>query len=134
MNRRQFFLTASAASLLPGWAAAYPSVPYAPTTWPDLRDSGSKIILNFRASWSITCQIKQDIIAGLIAENPAYADLTFVDADWDTFGRSEWVQRRLKVKRRSTLIGFRGKSELARLVNAPYEQQIRSFLDQVVSA
>ena len=132
MYRRAFLLSGLAAAL-PGAALAYPSAPYAPTTWPDIRDGADRIVLNFQANWSLTCQIKREILTELIAENPAYARLTFVDVDWDTFGRSEWVQKRLKVERRSTLIAFQGKTELARLENNPSKAAIRTFLDAALA-
>lgn len=132
MHRRAFLAGLSAA-FVPGIAAAYPSVPYVEATWPDLRDTTDKIVLNWRASWSLTCQIKHELITNLITTNPDYAQLTFVDVDWDTFGPSVWAQR-LKVKRRSTLIAVRGKQEITRIVNEPYERQIKRFLDEALAA
>ena len=113
---------------------AYPAVTYAPRLWADLRDSNEVIVVNFRASWSLTCQIKEDILRDLLAEESRFRQLTFVNVDWDTFGRSEWVQRRLKVERRSTLLAIRGSDELSRLVNAPQKPLIRGFLEQALSA
>lgn len=133
MDRRLFLSGLGAAVCAPSLGSAYAPVPYAPATWSELRDGSDKLVVNFRASWSLTCQIKEDLIRQLVAENPDYARLTFVDVDWDTFGPSEWVQRRLKVERRSTLIAFRGKKELARLVNEPYERPIRKFLDAALA-
>ncbi len=130
---RRAFLTGLSATLLPGFASAYPAVPYVEATWPDLRDTTDKIILNWRASWSLTCQIKEELITDLIAQNPEYDQLTFVDVDWDTFGPSVWAQR-LKVQRRSTLIAVRGKNEIGRIVNEPFERSIKRFLDAALAA
>lgn len=134
MDRRIFLAGLGATSLVPTLSHAYAPVPYAPSTWRDVRDASDKVIVNFRASWSLTCQIKEDLLRKLTAENPDYGSLTFVDVDWDTFGPSEWVQKRLKVDRRSTLIAFRGKKEIGRLVNEPYERAIRKFLDAALTA
>lgn len=134
MQRRHFLASLAAAGLLPVAARAYPSLTYAPATWPELRDSVDRVVLNFRASWSITCQIKQEMITGLLDETPEYRRLTFVDVDWDTFGPSDWVERRLKVERRSTLIALKGQTEVARLVNAPDVARIRAFLDAALAA
>ena len=134
MKRRSFVTSFAAACMVPGLARAYPSVPYAPETWSDVRADADRMILNFRASWSITCQIKHDLITSLIRTNPAYGRLTFVDVDWDTFGPSEWVEKRLKVERRSTLIAMKDGKEVGRLVNEPYEARIRSFLDTALAA
>ena len=133
MNRR-LFLTSFAATTATalGPALAYPAVDYAPETWPGLRDSGQTVILNWRASWSLTCQIKHDLIADLLEQNPAYGQLTFVDVDWDTFGPSQMAER-LKVERRSTLIALQGPREIARLVNEPYAHSLRRFLDAALA-
>jgi thioredoxin 1 len=134
MHRRAFVSGLVAAGLLPHTAQAYPAVPYAPATWPALRDGADRLVLDFRANWSLTCRIKREMIVELLAENPDFERLTFVDVDWDTFGPSEWVQKRLKVDRRSTLIAFRGETELARLVNAPDRIEIRMFLETALTA
>ena len=134
MNRRDFLAATGTTALLPGASLAYGAVDYAPATWPDLRDGAGRVVLNFRASWSLTCKIKAEIIAELLTQTPGYAELTFVDVDWDTFGPSEWVQRRLKVERRSTLVALRDGEEIARLVNQPDERRIRAFLDMALGA
>ncbi|MEP4194533.1 MAG: thioredoxin family protein [Aliishimia sp.] len=123
----------TAATFLPFGAHAYSAVEYAPNTWRELRDNDNKVILNFRASWSLTCQIKQDILTQLLQETPAYQNLTFLEVDWDTFGRSQWTER-LKVKRRSTLIAMKGKNEIARVVNEPYARSLRRLLDAALAA
>ena len=132
MNRRELLLGLGTC-LIPGIAMGYPARPYAPETWPEIRDSYDKIVLNWRASWSYTCQIKDELITKALVENAAYEALVFVDVDWDTFGLSEWAKR-LKIERRSTLIAMRGDEEIARLVNEPYEHRVRSFLDAALSA
>ena len=72
---------------LPHRAQAYSSITFTPAEWDRIRATDQTVILNWRASWSLTCQIKLELIAKLIGENPAYANLTFVDIDWDTFGQ-----------------------------------------------
>ena len=129
MLRRTFMTGATAAVLTPTLATAYPSVPYVPGEWRSLIKETDRLVLNFRASWSLTCDIKHELITSLLAQNPAYTQITFVDADWDTFGRSVRVQQSLKVQRRSTLIAFQRGTEVARIVNEPFEHPMRQFLD-----
>lgn len=134
MDRRHFVASLAAATVLPIPAqAAYSPLLYAPATWRELRDNGEKVVLNFRANWSLTCQMKQEILTRLVQDMPAYRDLTFVDVDWDTFGRAQWTER-LKVDRRSTLIAMKGKTEIARVVNEPNERALRGLLDAALSA
>lgn len=134
MYRRTFLTTLGTSLVLPHLANAYAPLAYGPATWRDVLAGSDRVIANFRAEWSLTCQMKETVLRDLIRQNSDYRALTFVDVDWDTFGRSEWVQRRLKVERRSTLIAFKGKREIARLVNEPTERAIRNFLDAAVSA
>lgn len=132
MQRRTFLLSSAAACVAPA-AFAYPAQTFSPAIWRELRTTDQVVILNYRASWSLTCQIKSELIADAIAENPAYGTLTFVDVDWDTFGRSQLTER-LKVKRRSTLLVMKNGEEQARLVNEPYARQVRALLDTALSA
>ncbi|MFL4469163.1 thioredoxin family protein [Tateyamaria armeniaca] len=132
MHRRTFLLS-SVAACVPSLAFAYPSQDFSPAVWRDLRETDRVVILNYRASWSLTCQIKADLIAEAIAENPAYGELTFVDVNWDTFGQSQLTER-LKVERRSTLLVMKNGKEVARLVNEPYARQVRALLDTALAA
>ncbi|WP_299608004.1 thioredoxin family protein [uncultured Tateyamaria sp.] len=132
MHRRTFILSAAALSV-PTLGAAYPAETYTPAVWRDLRSTDQTVVMNFRASWSLTCQIKADLIAEALAENPAYSNLTFVDVDWDTFGPSQMTQR-LKVERRSTLLVMKNGDEVTRLVNEPYARRVRALLDAALAA
>ncbi|WP_299619472.1 thioredoxin family protein [uncultured Tateyamaria sp.] len=131
MHRRTFIL--SAAAFVPTLVGAYPAETFSPATWNGLKDTGQTVILNYRASWSLTCQIKADLIAEALADTPAYGQLTFVDVDWDTFGHSQMTER-LKVTRRSTLLVMKNGSEVARLVNEPYDRKVRALLDAALAA
>jgi thiol-disulfide isomerase/thioredoxin len=131
MHRRDFII--SAAAFLPTMAGAYQAQVFTPARWDSLKDTGDTVILNYRASWSLTCQIKADLIAEALAENPSYARLTFVEVDWDTFGRSQMTER-LKVTRRSTLLVMKNGTEVARLVNEPQARKVRALLDAALAA
>jgi len=132
VHRRTFLLSSVAALIAPP-AFAYPAETFSPAIWDVLRETDQVVILNYRASWSLTCQIKAELIAEAIAENPAYERLTFVDVDWDTFGQSQMTER-LNVERRSTLLVMKNGEELARLVNEPYARQVRALLDTALAA
>ena len=132
MHRRTF-LCSAAALAVPTFGSAYPAQVFTPAVWRDLRGTDQTIVMNFRATWSLTCQIKADLIAEALAEMPAYANLTFVDVDWDTFGPSQMTQR-LKVTRRSTLLVMKNGEEVTRLVNEPYARRVRALLDAALAA
>lgn len=131
--RRRSFLLSVVACAVPSLGAAYPAQVFTPAVWRDLRGTEQTVVLNFRASWSLTCQIKSDLIADALSDNPAYTNLTFVDVDWDTFGPSQ-MTKRLKVERRSTLLVMKNGKEIARLVNEPYARKVRALLDAALDA
>ncbi|WP_290558010.1 thioredoxin family protein [Aestuariivita sp.] len=133
MNRRQLLCLGAAALILPGSAhASYEATPYVWGMRSTLRDTGQTVIYNFRSSWSLTCQIKEEILAELKDENPDYRALIFVDVDFDTYGPSQWVER-LKVRRRSTLVVIKGEAEIARIENQPYKERLRNLLDTAMA-
>jgi hypothetical protein len=134
MKRRAFLSFGAAAVVMPQAAAAgYEAIPYRWGMGTDLRQSDQTVIWNFRSSWSLTCQIKEELLAGLKTRNPEYRKLTFIDVDFDTYGPSQWVER-LKVERRSTLVAMKGGVEIARVENEPYEEPLRRLLDTALNA
>jgi hypothetical protein len=133
MNRRRFLTLSAAAAATPGLAHAFMDLEFAPATWRDLRQTDQTFVLFFKADWSLTCQIKEDIIADLIREEPAFRQITFVDVDWDTFGPSQMAER-LKINRRSTLLVMKQGEEIARLENAPQPDKLRSLLETALAA
>ncbi len=134
MQRRQFMSLGAAALVVPSGArAAYEATEYEWGMRADLRDTDKTVIYNFRSSWSLTCQIKEDLLAELKSENHAYRDLLFVDVDYDIYGPSQWVER-LGVRRRSTLVAMRAGDEIARVENEPDKARLQRLLDAALAA
>ncbi len=133
MNRRAFLTTIAATLLLPHAALAVQARTFSPALWDDVRATDQVVILNFRTNWSLTCQIKQDLIAEAVSENPAYRELQFIDVNWDTYGPSRMAAR-LNVDRRSTLLVMKNGTEITRLVNEPHAHKIRGLLDAALDA
>lgn len=133
MNRRAFLTATAAALVLPHMASAFQVRSFTPALWDEVRATEQVVILNFRTNWSLTCQIKQELIAQAISENPKYGSLQFIEVNWDTYGRSRTAER-LKVERRSTLLVMKNGNEVARLVNAPEARKIRSLMDAALAA
>ena len=133
MNRRAFLTATAATFVLPGVASAFQVRTFSPALWDEVRASDQVVILNFRTNWSLTCQIKQELIAEAISENPEYGELQFIDVNWDTYGRSRMAER-MKVARRSTLLVMKNGNEIARLVNEPETGKIRSLMDAALAA
>ncbi|MEO9822004.1 MAG: thioredoxin family protein [Paracoccaceae bacterium] len=133
LPRRRFIMSSAAMCLIPSMGQAYSAQMFSPNLWSEMRESSDVVIMNYRASWSLTCQIKADILAELIATHPQYKRLTFVEVDWDTFGPSVLTQR-LGVKRRSTLLVMKQGKEVARVVNEPFVPPIQALLDRALTA
>ena len=68
----------------------------------------------------------------LIDEIPRYRQVALIRADWDKFGR-EAIARELRVARRSTLIAFRGGSEVRRIIAATGRKEIAALFDAALT-
>lgn len=135
--KRRFFLVAGTLSCV---AAGLPvsadtvALSYQPGLVAQRLAAGETVFLDFKASWCGTCRAQGRQIEALKDENPAYGQaITFVDVDWDDWGRSEIVQR-LNVPRRSTLIVLRGDQELGRIVAGTARDDIKALLDLGLAA
>ena len=134
MNRRDFTLLGVAACITPGAAkATYRATEYEWGMRRDFRVNGQTVIYNFRSSWSLTCQIKEGLLADLKSENPEYRNIVFVDVDYDMYGPSQWVEQ-LDVRRRSTLVAMKGENEIARVENQPDKMALQGLLDAALAA
>ena len=64
----------------------------------------------------------------LIDEIPRYREVALIRADWDKYG-GDAIARELRVARRSTLIAFRGGSEVRRVVAATGRKDIAALFE-----
>lgn len=133
MYRREFLILGAAAAALPLAAGAAP-LQYQPGMLQRRLDAGETLFLDFTASWCSTCRAQQRVLNKLKQENPAYeANITFIDIDWDTYGRSQMATR-MKIPRRSTLVVLKGDNELGRIVAQTREAKIRALMDTALNA
>lgn len=133
MERRDFMLAFGAATLVP-LAAQAAGMAYTDGLVQERLDAGETVFLDFKASWCTTCRAQERVINALKDENPAYEDhITFIDVDWDEFGRSDIVDR-YNVPRRSTLIVLKGEEELGRIVAGTSQRDIQALMDAALGA
>lgn len=133
MKRRDFIAAGTATLLLPAVLRAEP-VDYTPGVVNDALAAGQTVFLDFKASWCTTCAAQEKVLKKLKAENPDYeANITFVNIDWDTYGRSTFSQR-MNIPRRSTLVVLKGDAEVGRLVAETREERIKALLDAALNA
>lgn len=137
MNRRDFMMLTTAVTLaapLPALAGMSKDVAYSPEALQTALAEGKTVFLDFKASWCSTCAAQGRVINALRAEDPAYdAGITFMNADWDEWGKSQIVTD-LNVPRRSTLIVLRGDQELGRIVAGTARDDIKALMDRALQA
>lgn len=133
MNRRTLLLSSGALLLASPLRAAERTF-YTPGLAEAAMDAGEVVILDFWASWCSTCAAQERVIAGLMAENPAYAKkIRLIVVDWDAFGDAE-LSRSLKIPRRSTLVALKGRDEIARIVAGTGKAEIKALFDAALTA
>ena len=59
--------------------------------------------------------------------------ITFIDVDWELFGKSKLVKR-LNIPRRSTLVVLKENDELIRLVAETQRKKIKYLMDTALAA
>lgn len=133
MLTRRTFLTATAATLaLP--MAARAALQYRPGLVQEHLAKGDTVFVDFTASWCSTCRSQRKTLSELKAANPAYeANITFVDVDWDAYGKGD-LSRSLQIPRRSTLVVLKGDQELGRIVAQTGRDTIKALMDTALSA
>ncbi|WP_417270296.1 thioredoxin domain-containing protein [Celeribacter sp.] len=137
MKRRDFILTAAASTgafaLSPVGATAAPMA-FTPGLVAKELAAGKTVFLDFKASWCTTCAAQERVINALKAANPAYEQhITFIDVDWDDYGRHAFTKG-LNIPRRSTLVVLKGDQELGRIVAQTGESEIKALMDTALDA
>ncbi|WP_375688347.1 thioredoxin family protein [Pseudooceanicola sp. LIPI14-2-Ac024] len=133
MKRRDFMGLAAAGLVLPRVLSAAP-LEFTPGLVAQRLAAGDTVFLDFKASWCSTCAAQEKVLTRLKAANPDYeANITFIDVDWDTYGRSTYTQS-MNIPRRSTLVVLKGDQEIGRLVAETREAEIKALLDAALSA
>ena len=136
MNRRDFIALTSTTivTLAMPLAVRAAGLPYTPDLLAARLAADETVFLDFKASWCSTCAAQERVLKALKAESPAYEEkITFIDVDWDEYGRSQIVQD-LKIPRRSTLVVLRGDRELGRIVAQTGRAEIKALMDTALEA
>lgn len=136
MNRRDFIALTSTAAVTLAFPVAVRAagLPYTPELLAERLAAGDIVFLDFKASWCSTCAAQERVLAALKAENPDYVEkITFIDVDWDQFGKSAIVKE-MKIPRRSTLVVLHGDQELGRIVAQTGRAEIKALMDTALQA
>ncbi|AXI47202.1 thioredoxin [Sulfitobacter sp. SK012] len=129
MNRRIFFVSILATTMMPVMALAADFVDYEPGIIETALEDGKTVFVDYSARWCGTCKRQERVINALRVADPAYDNaMTFVKVDWDTYKNHEVAVFR-DIPRRSTLLVLRGEQELGRVVAGTSESQIKALMD-----
>ncbi|WHZ10020.1 MAG: hypothetical protein OJF60_000459 [Burkholderiaceae bacterium] len=99
------------------WLVATPALagtiaPYSAARFDRLTAAGDPVVLDIRASWCPTCAAQKPIIDRLM-KAPPYQQVTLLTIDFD---RDHVALRRFHVAMQSTLVAFKGRTEVDRSV------------------
>jgi len=96
MNRRDFLLLSAFVTLAPPMVRADEPAnmaAYSPELLAAELKAGKTVFLDFNATWCTTCAAQGRAIDALRAANPAYAAVSFINVDWDTWSGAIWWRR-----------------------------------------
>jgi thiol-disulfide isomerase/thioredoxin len=99
-------------------------VDYAPEAFADAQQAGRTILVDVHATWCPTCKVQAPILDELLLE-PSLSDVTFVKVDFDL---EEAFIETYRIPRQSTILVFRGETEIARSVAETDRDRLRSFV------
>ncbi len=134
MNRRTLILSGAATLVLPALPAFAAPLDYTPGLMKERLAAGETVFLDFKADWCGTCRAQERVLNALKSANGAYEqNITFINVDWDTYGKSDMASR-LKIPRRSTLVVLKGKKEIGRVVADTSERGIKTLMDAALTA
>ena len=116
-------LAASLASV-----AAGETRPFSDPAFAAAQKSGKPILVEVSAPWCPICKTQKPILAKLASE-PRFKDLQIFDIDFDS---QKELLRRLNVRMQSTLIAYKGATEVGRSVGETQPEWIEGLLEKAL--
>jgi thioredoxin 1 len=101
-------------------------VPYSKSAHDMAIKEGKTIVIDFHASWCPTCR-KQEPILNEIVNMPEFKNVVGFKADYD---KEKDLKKSLKVSKQSTLVVFKGDSEVARSTGATNKKDIQMLIEK----
>jgi thioredoxin 1 len=134
MQRRDFLILTAAVSLAAPMAFAADANIYSPELVAAELAAGKTVVLDFTASWCVSCQSQGRAIRALRDENPAYdKTITVVDVDWDTYKKTELTEK-YGITNRGSLVFLRGDKVIAQTYSHSSKADLKAMLDQAAAA
>src|SRR6478735_4550263 len=128
MQSRRDVLTLAGVILAAGLApaAAGETRPFSDPAFEAAQKSGKPILVEVSAPWCPICRTQKPILAKLASE-PRFKDLQIFDIDFDS---QKDLLKRLNVRMQSTLIAFKGTTEVGRSVGETQPEWIEGLLEK----
>jgi thiol-disulfide isomerase/thioredoxin len=126
---RRAFASLFAAAAFPATAFAAVSQPFSQAGFEAAQAEGKAVVIEISASWCPTCKAQKPIIEEL-SSREAFKDVVVLTVDFDA---QKDVVRGLGANMQSTLIAFKGKTEVDRSVGVTDPAAIEAMFGKAVS-
>lgn len=110
-----------------GWA--FEEKPFDAAAFAAAQDAGKPILVDAFAPWCPVCKAQQQVLAEL-KKNSKYDGVTVFKIDYDN---QTDALKSFDVRRQSTLIGFKGKTETGRSVGDTNPASIAALIDSTLN-
>ena len=131
MLNRRVLLSIAAAALLPvgaAFAAAMTAQAYEPAAFKAAQDSGKPILVEIHAVWCPTCKAQSAVLEPMLKQD-AFKGMAVFRVDFD--GQAP-VVKGFHANTQSTLIVFKGATEVARAVGVTNPAAIEALLRMAI--
>lgn len=126
ISRRSFLATAAAVSALPALPAFAFSggAKFTPADLEAAQKAGKPILVDVTAPWCPTCRAQKAVFSEL-EKDPRFKGFVTLQVDYDTQKKD---LQQLKANRQSTLIVYKGSTEVGRVVGETRRDAIEALL------
>ncbi|KQS74727.1 thioredoxin [Methylobacterium sp. Leaf361] len=113
---------------VPTAALAGETRPFSDAAFEAAQKGGKPVLIAVSAPWCPICRTQKPILAKLAAE-PRFKDLQIFDIDFDS---QKELLRRLNVRMQSTLIAYKGATEVGRSVGETQSEWIEGLVEKTL--
>ena len=103
--------------------------PFSQQAFEQLTKQGKPVVLDISAPWCPTCKQQKPVVDALMKQ-PAYKNVTVLTVDFDT---SKPALKQFKVSQQSTLVAFKGSTEVGRSVGDTTPAGIEGLIKKTVN-
>lgn len=112
----------------PAPARAAEALPFSDAAFEAAQKAGKPVLVAVSAPWCPICRTQKPILAKLAAES-RFKDLQIFDIDFDS---QKDLLRRLNVRMQSTLIAYKGATEVGRSVGETQPEWIEGLVEKTL--